>query len=148
MYTREELAVQKTYAFTQLIRNGITTALPIASLFYRAWGETVEEFSDAAHAAAGLGLRVYLGPAYRTGNQVVDDDGKISTYYEEERGLAELAAAIDFAANIEGSAGGLVRAMLSPDRIETCTPELLRRTAAASQDLDIPVRQHCCQSKI
>ena len=148
MYTREELAFQKTYAFTQLIRNGITTALPIASLFYRAWGETVEEFSDAAHAAAGLGLRVYLGPAYRTGNQVVDDDGKISTYYEEERGLAELAATIDFAANIEGSAGGLVRAMLSPDRIETCTPELLRRTAAASQDLDIPVRQHCCQSKI
>jgi cytosine/adenosine deaminase-related metal-dependent hydrolase len=38
--------------------------------------------------------------------------------------------------------------MLSPDRVETCTPELLRRTAAASRDLDIPLRQHCCQSKI
>ena len=52
-----------------------TTALPIASLFYRAWGETVEEFTDAAEEAAALGLRVYLGPAYRTGNQVVDEDG-------------------------------------------------------------------------
>jgi cytosine/adenosine deaminase-related metal-dependent hydrolase len=38
MYTQEELAFQKRYAFAQLIRNGVTTALPIASLFYREWG--------------------------------------------------------------------------------------------------------------
>ena len=148
MLTREELAFQKAYAFANLMRNGITTALPIASLFYRAWGETVEEFTDAAHAAAQLGLRVYLGPAYRTGNQVVSAEGVIGTIYDEPRGLAELDAAIAFAERIEGTAGGLVRAMLSPDRIETCTPELLRRTAEASRELDIPVRQHCCQSKI
>ncbi|MBP6852002.1 MAG: amidohydrolase family protein [Rhodoferax sp.] len=148
MYSREELAFQKSYAFANLVRNGITTALPIASLFYRAWGETVQEFEDAAHAAAALGLRVYLGPAYRTGNQVVSAQGVIGTYYDEPRGLAELDAAIGFARHIEGSAGGLIRAMLAPDRVETCTPELLRRTAAASRELDIPVRQHCCQSKI
>ena len=148
MYAREELAFQKTYAFANLVRNGITTALPIASLFYRAWGETVQEFEDAAHAAAAMGLRVYLGPAYRTGNQVVSEQGIVGTVYDEPRGLAELDAAVAFALRIEGSAGGLVRAMLSPDRIETCTPELLRRTAAASRELDIPVRQHCCQSKI
>lgn len=148
MYSREELAFQKRYAFASLIRNGITTALPIASLFYRAWGETVEEFEDAAEAAAELGLRVYLGPAYRTGNQVVSADGTIGTHYDEPRGLAELEAAIGFAQRIEGKAGGLIRAMLAPDRIETCTPELLRRSAAAARDLDIPIRQHCCQSKI
>lgn len=67
MYTPEELAFQKRHAFAQLIRNGITTALPIASLFYRAWGETVAEFDAAAAVAEALGLRVYLGPAYRTG---------------------------------------------------------------------------------
>ena len=70
---REELAFQKRYAFATLIRNGITTALPIASLFYRAWGETSEEFAAAADAAETLGLRVYLGPAYRTGNTYVRD---------------------------------------------------------------------------
>ena len=43
MYGHEELAWQKRYAFTRLIRNGITTALPIASLFYREWGETWDE---------------------------------------------------------------------------------------------------------
>ena len=47
MYSRTQLRFQKRHAFAELIRNGITTALPIASLFYRAWGETVEEFTDA-----------------------------------------------------------------------------------------------------
>lgn len=148
MYSREELAFQKRHAFATLIRNGITTALPIASLFYRAWGETIEEFEDAAAAAAGLGLRTYLGPAYRTGNQLVEPDGSIVTHYDEARGLAELDATIDFARRHDGGAGGLVRAMFAPDRIETSTAELLRRTAAAARELDVPVRLHCCQSKI
>ncbi len=148
MYSRDQLRFQKRHAFAGLIRNGITTALPIASLFYRAWGETVEEFTDAAEEAASLGLRVYLGPAYRTGNQVVDEDGTIGTYYQEARGLEELAGAIAFCERMEGAAGGLIRTMLSPDRIETCTPDLIRRTAAAGQALRVPVRQHSCQSKI
>lgn len=148
MYSREELAFQKRHAFATLIRNGITAALPIASLFYRAWGETPEEFADAAEAAARLGLRVYLGPAYRTGNQVVDADGTITAHYDEPRGLAELEAAIRFCERFEGEAGGLIRTMLAPDRIETCTPELLRRTGEAARALDVPLRQHCCQSKI
>lgn len=148
MYTREELAFQKKHAFATLIRNGITTALPIASLFYREWGETPEEFTDAAEAAATLGLRAYLGPAYRTGNQVVEADGRITTHYDEARGLKELDAAIAFCERFEGAAGGLVRTMLAPDRIETSTEELLRRTAAAGRSLGVPVRLHCCQSKI
>jgi cytosine/adenosine deaminase-related metal-dependent hydrolase len=38
--------------------------------------------------------------------------------------------------------------MLAPDRIETSTPELLRRTAAAGRELGVPVRLQCCQSRI
>jgi cytosine/adenosine deaminase-related metal-dependent hydrolase len=147
MYSREELAFQKRHAFATLIRNGITTALPIASLFYRAWGETVEEFEDAAEAAANLGIRAYLGPGYRTGNQLVEADGTITTHYDEARGLAELDAAIAYCERLEGAAGGLIRTMLAPDRVETCTPELLRRTAAAGRRLGVPVRLHSCQSK-
>lgn len=146
MYSAEELAWQKRYAFARLIRNGITTALPIASLFYRAWGETWDEFAAAADAAEELGLRVYLGPAYRTGNSFVRDDGTLDLHFDEERGLADLTEAERFCRTFEGRAGGLVRTMLAPDRIETCTPELLRRSAAAARDLAVPIRLHCCQS--
>lgn len=148
MYSPEELAFQKRHAFATLIRNGITTALPVASLFYREWGETAGEFADAAQAAAELGLRVYLGPAYRSGNLVVEPDGRILPQYDEGRGLAGLDTALAFCRSHEGAAGGLIRTMLAPDRIETCTPELLRRTAAAGRDMDMPVRLHCCQSRM
>ena len=148
MYSPEELAFQKRYAFAQLIRNGITTALPIASLFYREWGETDAEFTAAADAAHDLGLRVYLGPAYRSGNSYVDDQGRIAFHYDEARGLENFAQSLAFAERIEALASPLVRAMLAPDRIETCTPELVRRTVAAGRDLDIPIRQHCCQSEL
>lgn len=148
MYSKEELAFQKRHAFAQLIRNGITTALPISSLFYRAWGETVEEFDSAAHAAEDLGLRVYLGPAYRTGGQVTDSQGNIRAVFDEARGLEGLRGAEAFAERIDGRAGGRIRAMFAPDRIETCTETLLRRTADIADELGAPVRQHCAQSAI
>lgn len=148
MYGPDELAFQKRYAFAQLIRNGITTALPIASLFYRAWGETVEEFEAAAAAAENLGLRAYLGPAYRTGGQITDDAGNIRAVFDEARGLQGLAEAADFARYIDGIAGGRIKAMFAPDRIETCTETLLKRTADIAAEMGAPVRQHCSQSAV
>lgn len=146
MFTPEELRWQKRYAFSRLIRNGITTALPIASLFYREWGETWDEFEGAAEAAEKLGLRVYLGPSYRSGNTYVRETGEIGFHFDEDRGLAGLDQAHRFARACEGRAGGLIRAMLAPDRVETCTADLLRRTADIGRELDVPVRLHCCQS--
>ena len=145
MYSEDELVFQKRYAFQALLRNGITTALPIASLYYRAWGETFAEFAGAADAAEDLGLRVYLGPAYRTGNPYVTHQGEIELFFDEPRGLAGLEDAIRFCQTFEGRAGGLIRTMLAPDRIETCTEALLRGTAAAGRELGVPVRLHCCQ---
>ena len=148
MYSPEELAFQKRHAFAQLIRNGITTALPIASLFYRAWGETVAEFEAAAEAAEDLGIRAYLGPAYRTGGQVTDTAGNIRAVYDEARGMQGLEDAADFARRVDGIAGGRIRAMFAPDRIETCTEGLLQRTAAIAAEMGAPVRQHCAQSPV
>ena len=44
MYSDDEQTFKMKYAFVQLIRNGITTALPITSMFYREWAETYDEF--------------------------------------------------------------------------------------------------------
>lgn len=145
MYSFEELAFQKRFAFGQLLLNGITTALPIASLFYREWGETVAEFEAAAEAAGEMGLRVWLGPAYRSGGMVCTAPGVLEPRFDEARGLQGLDEAIDFVKAQAGRFGGLVQGMLSPDRVETCTETLLKRTMAASADLDIPVRLHMAQ---
>ena len=147
MYTTDEEAFKAYYAFVQLIRNGITTALPITSLFYREWGETYDEFARIVDIARSLGIRAYLGPAYRTGHTFVHPDGRLDYYFDEPRGLRGLDDAVRFVQVFEGAHGDLVRTMLAPDRIETCTPELLRRSAAASRDLRVPIRLHCCQSR-
>lgn len=148
MYSPEELAFQKRYAFAQLLLNGITSALPIASLFYRAWGETVAEFEAAAIAAEDLGLRVWLGPAYRSGGVILDQAGAMQPVFDEERGLRELSDAAAFAKRVHGTGNGLISGMFAPDRVETCTQELLRLTFAYADDLDIPVRLHMAQGEM
>ncbi len=145
MYTPEELAFQKRYAFAQLLLNGITSALPIASLFYRAWGETVAEFEAAAEAAEDLGLRVWLGPAFRSGGIILDEAGAMQPVFNEERGLTELVEAASFARRVHGTAGGLISGLLAPDRVETCTEALLWKTFAHARDMDLPVRLHMAQ---
>ncbi|WP_343712618.1 amidohydrolase family protein [Inquilinus sp.] len=145
MYSAEELAFQKRFAFGQLLLNGITTAAPIASLFYREWGETVAEFEAAADAAGELGLRVYLSPAYRSGGMVLDAPGRMVPVFDEARGLAGLSDAVDFIGRQSGRHGDLVRGLLAPDRVETCTIDLLRRTDAAARDLGCKIRLHMAQ---
>ncbi|CZT36975.1 amidohydrolase family protein [Rhizobium sp. 9140] len=148
MLTPDELAFQKRYAFAQLLLNGITSALPIASLFYRAWGETVSEFEASAQAAEDLGLRVWLGPAYRTGGVILNEAGTMQPFLDEPRGLAGLADAADFVERIHGTAGGLISGLFAPDRVETCTETLLRKTFARAEALDIPVRLHMAQGEM
>lgn len=145
MYAPDELAFQKRYAFAQLLLNGITTAAPIASLFYRAWGETTAEFTAAAEAAGEMGLRVYLSPAYRAGGMVLDAPGQIVPLFDEARGMAGLDDAIAFITTQTGRHNGLINGMLAPDRVETCTAPLLRRTMDAARDLNCRVRLHMAQ---
>jgi hypothetical protein len=45
-------------AFAQLLCNGITSALPIASAFYREWGEIVAELEAATDAAGAPRARL------------------------------------------------------------------------------------------
>lgn len=145
MYSPEELAFQKRFAFGQLLLNGITTAAPIASLFYREWGESVAEFEAAADAAGELGLRVYLSPAFRSGGMVLEELGRMVPVFDEERGFQGLADAIAFIEKQSGRHGDLVRGILAPDRVETSTLALIERTDAAARELGCKFRLHMAQ---
>src|SRR6478735_11753743 len=148
VYAPDEEAFQHQYAMVQLLLNGITTALPIRSILYRAWAETYEENARAAEIAAQLGIRIYLGPSYRTGLSTVESDGSFGMYWDIERGMAGLDDAIRFVRDFDGAYDGLIRGFLQPDRIEGCTEELLTKTAEAGEALNCPVRLHCCQGEL
>lgn len=148
VYSPEEEDFQHAYAMTQLLLHGVTTAVPIRSILYRAWAETYEEHARAAETAARLGLRTYLGPSYRTGLPMVTPDGRVTMHWDVDRGRRGLDDAIRFVRDFDGAHGGLIRGVLQPDRIEGCTDELLSATAAAGATLDCPIRLHCCQSEL
>lgn len=145
-YSADEEVFKYRYAFTQLIRNGITTAMPITSMYYREWAETYDEFAAVADVAGELGLRTYLGPCYMSGMSYWQADGTLAHHWDEARGLAGLDAAERFFKGFDGAHDGLIRGALLPDRIQTCTPALLQRTAALSRELNAPMRLHCCQA--
>jgi cytosine/adenosine deaminase-related metal-dependent hydrolase len=148
VYTPEQEDFQHEYAMVQLLLNGITTALPIRSILYRAWAETYEEHARAADTAARLGIRMYLGPSYRTGLPVVYPDGRFGMHWDAERGMQGLEDAIRFVRDYDGAHDGLIRGFLQPDRIEGCTDELLVGSAEAAATLDCPIRLHCCQGEL
>ena len=62
--TPEEEAFKSLFAYTQLIMNGVTTAMPITSTYYKRWADTYEEEEAGIHHAGKLGLRLYTSPSY------------------------------------------------------------------------------------
>ena len=145
-YTREEELFKYRYAFTQLLANGITTALPITSMLYRAWAESYDEMAGVAAIAAEMGLRVYLGPCFMSGLTYQRADGCLAQHWDEPRGLAGLAEAEQFIADYDSHASGRIRAFLAPDRIETQTPAVLARMSDVQKASGVALRLHCCQS--
>jgi 5-methylthioadenosine/S-adenosylhomocysteine deaminase len=144
--TPEEQDVKILYALTHLVRNGITTALPVTSLRYKRWAETFEEFERVAKAAAKLGLRTYLGPTYRSAVKLVEEDGSVVLHWDESEGTRGLEQAVAFVRQYDGAHDGLIKGLLIPSTTETCTPDLLRQTKAYSDEFDCPIRLHAAQS--
>lgn len=147
LFGPEEEACRRRYGFIQLIMNGITTALPIAGEYHREWAETFDEFAAVADVAAELGIRTYLGPSYRSGVTVTHSDGTPDVFWDEQRGVEGLAGAVRFVKQFDGAYGGLIKGLLAPARIQTCTLELLRESKRYSDELGCPIRLHACQGQ-
>jgi 5-methylthioadenosine/S-adenosylhomocysteine deaminase len=143
--TAEEEAFKSLYAYSQLILHGVTTAMPITSVFYKKWAETYEELAAAANHAGRLGLRIYLGPSYQSGIRVVEPDGTINLYWDEDAGRAGLERAVKFVEEFDGAYDGLVKGMLAPERIESQTEESLKLTKYYSEKLNVPIKLHAAQ---
>ena len=141
----EQEDFKSLFAYAELLKNGITTAMPITSVLSKRWAETYEEIEAAARNAGTLGLRVYLGPSYQAGIRVVAPDGTVRVVFREEEGRRGLERAIWFGEEYGGAYSGLVNAVMVPERIETQTEEILRASQKAADSLHCPIRLHAAQ---
>nr|WP_239528808.1 chlorohydrolase family protein [Paenarthrobacter ilicis] len=148
VFTAEERQQIREYALIQLILHGITTYMPIASEVHSEWAEPFEELVGMADTSRRLGLRGYLGPAYRSGVNVVLENGERSVMFDDGRGREGLADALRFIDHAAELNDPLVQGVLLPCRIETLDIELLKETAAASAERDVLVRLHSLQGLV
>lgn len=148
VFSAEERQTIRKYALVQLALHGVTTYMPIASEIHSAWAESFEELAGMAETSRQIGLRGYLGPAFRSGVNVVRADGHRDVAFDEEQGRAGLAEAVRFLDYAKELADPLINGVLLPCRIETLTAELLRATAVVARDRQAIVRLHCLQGEL
>jgi 8-oxoguanine deaminase len=141
----DQRRTMRRFALAELLMHGVTTAVPIASEVHSDWAESFEDAVVIAGEAEDLGLRVFVGPSYRSGVPVTTRDGRSDVYWDPARGEHGLHDAERFLRWIDGNTGDLVSGILLPCRIETMTEDLLRRTAEVSQRSGVPVRIHALQ---
>ena len=113
VFTREEEAFKHRYALSQLALNGITTFMPIAGEYTKAWCETYDEFADVVEIVGDLGLRAYLGFSYRSGINVVHEDGRRDVLWNEAEGEQGLRDAIRFVEDFDGAQQGRIKGCLA-----------------------------------
>lgn len=146
VFTAEQRQTVRRFALAQLALHGVTTYMPIASEIHSAWAETFDELKGMTETSLEIGLRGFLGPAYRSGINVTDDDGQRVILFDEEegrKGFDDALRYLDYAAELDHP---LVTGVLLPCRIETLSDELMRSTARAAAERDALVRLHCLQS--
>ncbi|WP_104174841.1 chlorohydrolase family protein [Arthrobacter sp. Y81] len=148
VFTAEERQQIREYALIQLVLHGITTYMPIASEVHSGWAETFDEIAGMARTSRRLGLRAYLGPAYRGGVNVLRRDGERSVLFDDGEGAAGFADAARFLDFARGLADPLVQGVLLPCRIETLGSDLLKATAQLSAERDVLVRLHSLQGLV
>lgn len=144
--SQEDENYKSLYAYTSLIMNGVTTAMPITCTIYKKAGETYEEIAAAADHAGRLGLRVYLGPSYLSGKHVIDNEGKqIVKYFDEEEANEGLYNAEKFIKEYDNTYDGLIKACVVPERIELQTEESIIKSKELARKYNCPIKLHAAQ---
>jgi hypothetical protein len=126
------------FTVAELLRNGVTTFVEYGSQLL------IQEALKAQ--CLKLGLRGYLGPGYDSGRWVGDEQGRLKRVVNEANGWREFAGALEWIARNDGAGGGLVKGILVPRELETCSLELLRATRAKAEELKMPMATHAAYS--
>jgi cytosine/adenosine deaminase-related metal-dependent hydrolase len=128
------VAIGRKYALYSALRNGATTALDP--------GGGPGDLDEYVNIVGQLGGRVFFSPPYRSSDIFTDQQGR--HYYEEreDKGRPGLKRAVDFIRKHHGAHNGRVLGILNPAQAETCEPSLLKESAAAARELDVPIHIH------
>ncbi|MBW2058430.1 MAG: amidohydrolase family protein [Deltaproteobacteria bacterium] len=134
---RDMCRVCLEYSLAELLRNGTTTVVEMGS-----YGE------DLASLVPVLGNRVYIGQGYRSGRWYSPDGKQVLYKWSGDQGMRAMEEAVEFIEKHDGSCDGLIRGLLYPAQVDTCTEELLCKSIELARKLEVPLSIHASQSLI
>jgi cytosine/adenosine deaminase-related metal-dependent hydrolase len=125
------------YSLAELLRSGTTTVVELAPAC-----QEILEFIPR------LGNRVYFGPLFRSGRWYTPDGRQVLYDWTEDQGFKAMEEALKFIRANDGACGGLLKGVVSPSQIDTCTTDLLKESHRAAKDLGAPFTVHTSQAVI
>ncbi len=125
------------YSLAELLRSGTTTVVEIGP-----FGE------DVIPLVPVLGNRLYYAQLYRSGKWYTPDGKEVLYEWFEDRGSKAMELALKFIEEYDGACDGLIKGLLCPAQIDTCTEELLLKSQEWAQKLNIPISIHVSQSVV
>jgi 5-methylthioadenosine/S-adenosylhomocysteine deaminase len=140
-----EIEASARFSVACIIRGGATTFGAITTMAPKRWEDPPAEPEAIARAAGELGGRAYVAHQYRA-YVCYGDGARSGLLADEARAFAGLERARAFARRIDGSYNGRVRAYFFPYTCDASTPELLRASKQAADELHMHMRMHFSQS--
>jgi len=122
------------YSLGELLRGGTTTVVELG-----------RNGQDLLSLVPLFGNRVYYGHMYRSG-QWYTDGRQVLYAWEKDGGKEAMNRAFAFIEDHDGDCGGLLRCLLSPAQVDTCSEELLAKTQEEAKKRGLPVTLHTSQS--
>ena len=135
-----ELELHALFTVAELLRNGVTTFVE--------YGSQLRIQEALMTQCLALGVRGYLGPGYDSGRWVGDEHGRLKRVLTEENGRKEFADAVKWIERHDGAGGGLIKGILVPREMETCSIDLLRMTREKADEMKLPMATHAAYSII
>jgi cytosine/adenosine deaminase-related metal-dependent hydrolase len=123
------------FGLAELLAGGVTTVVDLSHA-YPGWLELLAE----------SGIRAVVAPMYRSAAWWTDTGQETKYDWAPDLGEAAFAEAIEVMEAAERHPSGRLSAMVSPAQIDTCTQELLRRSAELAARTGRPLHTHAAQS--
>lgn len=124
-------------SYCELLLSGVTTLADLSSP-YEGWVDLV----------ARSGLRGFLAPAYASSRWYLENDTELKYAWDEPRGRAGLDEALALIDALGRHPSGRLSGIVFPAQIDTCTADLLRDSADAARDRNVPITTHAAQSVV
>jgi 5-methylthioadenosine/S-adenosylhomocysteine deaminase len=118
----------------ELLRTGCTTVVQLGS-----------ESAEVMELLRPIGIRAYLADAYSSGHWFTPDGNRVDYEWDEARGEAGLAQALESARAIRAAGDPRYLPLLGPAQVDTCSEALLRATVTEAEREDLLVSLHVAQ---